>query len=91
MFPCLAFRFCVFDEYQGALIPRKILCPDKFLVTRLYFNDLSADCSRKESIDRLFGRTFLKNHENRKCPDFQFHNLKFCQERYFGPFMLLSL
>ena len=33
---------------------------------------------------------FKKNHENVKCLDFQFHNLKFSQERYFGPFMLLQ-
>ena len=79
IFPCSAFRSFVFDEYQSTLIPRGLLCPDKFLVTRLWFNDLSADCSRKESI-----------HENAKCLDFQFHNLKFRQERYFWPFMLLQ-
>ena len=25
---------------------------------------------------------FNKNHENAKCPDFQFHNLKFSLEKY---------
>ena len=44
------FLNCVFDDYRSALIPRKLLCPDKFQVTRLYYNDLSADCSTKESI-----------------------------------------
>ena len=33
---------------------------------------------------------FKKNTENAKFPDFQFHNLKFSQERYFGPFILLQ-
>ena len=46
--PCLAFRSCVFDEYQIPLIPRKLHYPDKFLVTRLYYNDLSADCPGKD-------------------------------------------
>ena len=82
IFPCSASRFLVFNEYQSALIPRKLLCPDKFLVTHLHLNDLSVDCSRKESIHRFFGRTLFKNHENAKCPDFQFHNLKFSQEKY---------
>ena len=90
MFPCSAFRFLVFDEYQSALIPRKLLCLDKNLVTHLYLNDLSANCSRKESVHRFFGRALYENHENAKCPDFQFHNVKFSQERYFGPFMLLQ-
>ena len=81
-FPVRPLRFLAFDEYQSALIPRKLLCPDKFLVTQLHLNDLSVDCSRKESIHRFFGRTLYKNYENAKCPDFQFHNLKFSQEKY---------
>ena len=32
----------------------------------------------------------LKNHENVRCLDFQFHDLKFSQERYFGPFLILQ-
>ena len=55
---------------------------------RLYYNDLSADLSTKESIHRFFGRALYKNHENAKCLDFQFHNLKFSQEMYFEPFMI---
>ena len=82
IFPCSASRFLVFDEYQSALIPRKLLCPGKYLVTQLSLNDLSVDCSRKKSIHRFFGRTLYKNHENARCPDFQFHNLKFNQEKY---------
>ena len=45
---------------------------------------------RKQSIHRFFAKKLSKNHENAKFPDFQFHNLKFSQERYFGPFMLLQ-
>ena len=37
----------------------------------------------------LFSRALKKNHENAKCLDFEFHNLKFSQEMYFVPFMLL--
>ena len=36
MFPYSAFHFLVFGECQSVLIPRKLLCPDKFLVTHLY-------------------------------------------------------
>ena len=54
IFPCLAFRSCVFDEYQIPLIPRKLHCPDKFLVTCLYYYDLSADCpANNRFIDSL--------------------------------------
>ena len=48
-----------------------------FLIT----NGLSTDCSMKEFIHRFFGRAL---HENAKCINFQFHNLKFSQEKYFG-------
>ena len=41
--PCLAFRTCVSDEYQSALIPRKLPCTGKVLVMRLYYNGLSAE------------------------------------------------
>ena len=45
-----------------------------FLIT----NGLSTDCSTKEFIHRFFGRAL---HENAECINFQFHNLKFSQER----------
>ena len=54
-----------------------------FLIT----NGLSADCSTKEFIHRFFGRALQKNHENAKCINFQFHNLKFSQQRYFGLYL----
>ena len=42
-FLCSAFCSSVFDEYQTALIPRKLPCPGKVLVMCLYYNDLSAE------------------------------------------------
>ena len=54
-------------------------------------NDLSADCTRKESIYRFFGRTLYKNHENAKCPDFQFHNLKLIKKSILDPSCYYSL
>ena len=30
---------------------------------------------------------FKKDHENAKCINFQFHDLKFSQERYFGVYV----
>ena len=75
---------------QSAIIQRKLPCPDKFLIMRLYYDDLSVDCSTKESIHRFFSRAIWKNHENAKCLDFHFHNHKFSQRTYFGPFMLLQ-
>ena len=56
-FSCSAFRSCVFDEYQSALIPRKLPCPEKLLVMGLHYNDLN-DCSTKELIHRFLGRAF---------------------------------
>ena len=44
---------------------------------------------KNQFIDSLVEH-FKKNHENANFPDFQFCNLKFSQERYFGPFMLLQ-
>ena len=52
-FPCSAFRFFVFDEYQSALIPTKLSCPGKVLVMRLYYNDLSAEKHIKKIMKML--------------------------------------
>ena len=35
-------------------------CPDKFLVTRMYYNDLSTGYSRKKLIHKLFGTALKK-------------------------------
>ena len=35
------------NVYQGALIPRCLPCPDKYLVTHLCYNGLSKNCSTK--------------------------------------------
>ena len=88
---CSAFRFLVFDGCQSVLITKKTPLPRQVPGYAPVLNNLSADCSRKESIYRFFGRTLYKNHENAKCSDFQFHNYKFSQERYFGPFCCYSL
>ena len=91
IFPCSAFHFLVFDEYQSALISRKLLCTGKFLVTRLYLNDLSVDCSREESIYRFLGRTLYKNHENAKCPNFSFIILNLEKKSILDPSCYYSL
>ena len=52
------FGSCVFDEYQSALIPRKIPCPSKVLVMRLYYNDLSAEEHFKKIMKMLFVSIF---------------------------------
>ena len=87
IFPVLPFIFLFFCP----LTPRKLLYPDKFLVPHLYLNDLSVDCSRKELNQRFFGRALYKNHENAKCPDFQFHNLKLVKKSILDPSCYYSL
>ena len=66
LFGLLFLRFW-WNVYQSAIIPRKLPCADKFLVRRLHHNDLSADCSTKESIRKFLKRAIQKIHENTKC------------------------
>ena len=77
-FSLFSLSFLCFDEYQSAIIPRKFPCPGNALLMGLYHN-------------AYLRKSTLKNHENVKCLDFQFHSLKFSQESYFGPFLILQL
>ena len=59
-------------------------CPDKFLVTRMYYNGLSTGYSREKLIHKFFGTALKKNHEHAKGIDLRFHNLKFSQKVILG-------
>ena len=56
---------------------------NKGILRFLISTGLSTESSTKQFIDSL-AEHFKKNHENAKCINFQFYNLKFSQERYFG-------
>ena len=87
----MPFHFCVFDEYQSVLIPRKFLSAqtNSWLRVCTLMSYLWIALEKNQFIDSLVEH-LKKNHEKANFPDFQFRNLKFSQERYFGPFMLLQ-
>ena len=82
-FPVWHFFVFLTKFYQSALISRKIPHSDKFLVMRISGSGYACTIMTYRFKDSLVGH-FKKIHENGKCLNFPFHNLKFRQERYFG-------